>query len=425
MKLPMNAIISFNMFLRKGLIKFLLMMALASCTNIPAGKEVKNGSNRDTFTCAMHPQIIRNEPGNCPICGMILVRKENASREVSQLDLSVLLRPTNSYVISQIPVTTIQKATKPIILEALGKVDYDSRYISIISARISGRIEKLYVKYRYEHIHTGEPIMDIYSPELATTQQELLFLVKNDPENQVLIRAAEQKLELLGLTDDQVKSIMQTGRVKHAITVYSNSTGHIHEALGMNPNSSPAQQEMPLTSLTEGLSIKEGMYVEKGQAVFQVNNTDKSWVILNLFSDQAPMVGVGTSVTLIPETAPGKKFQSRISFMEPFYRPGSRTITARVYFDNANLQIPVGSQVKATMEVLSGEADWLPRDAVLTLGLNHVVLLKQDNGFRVHSVQTGQLSANEVQIMNGLSVKDSVAANAQFLMDSESFIKTK
>jgi Cu(I)/Ag(I) efflux system membrane fusion protein len=382
-------------------------------------------SNVDTFTCAMHPQIIRTEPGNCPICGMKLVKKENANREVAQIDLSTSLKPTNTYVISQIPVTTIEKNTKPIIIEALGRVDYDTRYVSSISAKVSGRIEKLYVKYRYEHIHKGHPVMDIYSPELVTAQQELLFLLKSDIDNTTLINAAKQKLLLLGLSNEQLQQVIQSGKVKQTVTVYSNHTGHIHEAINMEQNSSNMPTEMSMTSQTEELPIKEGMYVEKGQTVFQVYNTDRSWILLNLFADKATLIKVGTPVTLVAETAPGKEFREKISFIEPFYRSGSKTITARIYFNNTQLQIPIGSQVKAKMQVMSNESYWLPRDAVLSLGLNNVVLIKQDAGFKVHALQTGITAGNEIQILSGLTPKDSVASNAQFLMDSESFIKTK
>jgi Cu(I)/Ag(I) efflux system membrane fusion protein len=135
----------------------LISFSFIGCVSNTSKKQGNTLSLVDTFTCAMHPQIIRNEAGNCPVCGMKLVKKENAGREVSQVDLSALLKPTNTFVISQIPVTTIKRTVKPITIDALGRVDYDTRYVSSISARVSGRIEKLYVRYRYEHIHKGYP----------------------------------------------------------------------------------------------------------------------------------------------------------------------------------------------------------------------------------------------------------------------------
>jgi len=417
-------LLTYNEHLFK-VIMLLISLAVISCVNNPSQKQANAIVITDTFTCPMHPEIIRTEPGSCPICGMALVKKENANQEIAQIDLSTLLKPTDTYVISHIPVTTIEQAAKQITIEALGRVDYDTRYTNTISAKVSGRIEKLYVRYRYQHIHQEHPVMDIYSPELVTAQQELLFLLKRDPENTTLIDAAKQKLLLLGMSSNQLQQVIQSGKAKQTVTVYSSYTGHIHEAMSMDRNPIKSPPEMQTASQTEELPIKEGMYVEKGQSVFRVYNTDNSWVLLNLFADQASIVKVGMPVTLIPETAPDKEFQSKVSFIEPFYRSEAKTVAVRIFFNNKEMQIPIGSQVKAKIEAMTSETDWLPRDAVLSLGLNSVVLLKQDNGFKVHPVKTGITTATEIQILNGINTADSVASNAQFLMDSESFIKTK
>lgn len=379
----------------------------------------------DSFTCPMHPQIIRNQPGTCPICGMKLVLKAAASREQSQLDLSSLLRPANHFVLSQISVTSIVRESKAITIDALGSVDYDMRNVGAISSRVSGRIEKLYVKYRYQHIHKGSPVMDIYSPELVTGQEELLFLLGHDPGNETLINASKEKLYLLGIGKDQLAQLMATGKAKRSITVYSNYSGHIHEAANMDGNGRSSTAEMESPVVTEDLAIKEGMYIEKGQTVFQVNNTDRSWVILSLYGDKAGLVKTGTPVSMVPETTPDKEFEGRIGFIEPFFRAGSKTTSARIPFDNSQLKIPIGTQVKATIKLNSSESFWLPREAVLSLGLNNIVLLRDHDGFRVHPIRIGQAVGDDVEIISGLGSQDSVALNAQFLIDSESFIKTK
>src|SRR5258706_9962928 len=111
----------------------------------------------DIYTCPMHPQVMEHHPGNCPICGMTLVKKEFSTAEAknSTVDLHTLLQPTNSAVVSGIPVTALLQTSQSLPIEVLGRVDYDTRRVQTISARISGRIEKLYVKYRYQHVHMG------------------------------------------------------------------------------------------------------------------------------------------------------------------------------------------------------------------------------------------------------------------------------
>src|SRR5882724_4156388 len=169
--------------------------------NIPA---------KELWTCSMHPEIIRDKPGNCPICGMELVKKVDEATAIHDIRLNDLLQPTDRFVVSSIPVTTIKRSTEQIEIDALGTIAYDTRLINTISARFSGRIEKLYVKYRYQHVMKGQRIMDVYSPELLTTEQELLFLLKNDADNSSLINAAKQKMLLLGMSEGQLQQIINT-----------------------------------------------------------------------------------------------------------------------------------------------------------------------------------------------------------------------
>ncbi len=400
----------------------IISFTMTGCKSNPDNKKVSaNAGIEEIYTCPMHPQIIKHEPGNCPICGMPLVKKENASREISEVDLSTLLQGDNNTVVSSIPVTTMQFANQQIQLEALGSVAYDTRFMKTIAARVSGRIERLYIKYRYQPIRAGDKVMDIYSPELLTGQQNLLFLVKNDPTNSTLINAAKQKLLLLGMNNRQLQKIISNNKALLSVTIYSNYSGHVHEVGNM---SNTSQQIIPM-NVTDELSIKEGMYVEKGQPVFQVNNMDNVWVNLNFFPGQNSLIKVGLPVTIIPETAPGKKIQSRIGFIEPFYKNDSKTLSARVYLNNSTLMIPVGSQVKATLNINTTHNNWLPKGSVLSLGINKIVFLKKGNVFKAHLISTG-ISANDlIQITDGLNTQDSVAVNAQFLIDSEGFIKVK
>jgi len=384
---------------------------------------VENVQKKELWTCSMHPEIIRDKPGTCPICGMELVRKEENSTAINNIQLNDLLQPTDRFVVSSIPVTTLKRSAELIEIEALGTVSYDTRLVNTISARVSGRIEKLYVKYRYQHVMKGARIMDIYSPDLLTTEQELLFLIKNDPTNYSLINAARQKLLLLGMSESQLQQIIQTQKPSLFVAVYSNYGGHIHEAGNTMPGMNNREQKLDISRTTEELPIKEGMYIEKGQTIFQVFNTDRSWVLLNIYPEYQNLVRTGDPVRIIPETVPANNFRAKIDFIEPFYRKENKTLTARVYFNNTQLQIPIGSQIRATVFVNAKEANWLPKDAVLSLGVDKIVFKKIDGGFQAHKVETGLAYKNQIQILSGLMASDSVAANAQFLTDSESFIK--
>jgi membrane fusion protein, copper/silver efflux system len=405
---------------------FILLIAYTGCKNNKAPHtEYKTEVVKDIYTCSMHPEIIRDKPGNCPICGMRLVKKERDGKKSDGAEIEALLKPTNEFVISSIPVTAIQKREEDIEIEALGKIAYDTREVGSISSRVAGRIEKLYVRYRYQKISKGQHILDIYSPEIMTAQQNLLFLLKNDPTNITFIQAAKEKILLLGMSNQRLKQIIQTGKPSLTIAVYSNYSGHIHEAInGGNMNSSKSAMN-DISLITEELSLKEGMYLQKGQSVFTVYNPDRAWAILNIYGENQSLIKTGNIVRIIPETAPDMGFSAPLDLIEPFYQKESKTLTARVYFNNAALKIPIGGRVKATIVGNTKDAYWLPEEAVVSLGLDKAAFKKTGEGFKAIKINTGITHKNHVQVLSGIKETDSVAMNAQYLMDSESFIKIK
>ncbi|MEO6253970.1 MAG: efflux RND transporter periplasmic adaptor subunit [Ferruginibacter sp.] len=405
---------------------FLFVITACSCNNNKDPHAIhKSEAVPDIYTCPMHPEIIRDKPGNCPICGMALVKKEKGGQKSTDVELESLLKPTNEFVISSIPVTGIAKKEQQLEIEALGNIVYDTRQVGSISSRVSGRIEKLYVRHRFQKISIGQHILDMYSPELMIAQQNVLFLLKNDPANTTFIQAAKERLLLLGISSQQVQQVIQSGKPSLRIAVYSNYSGHIHEAAVNNSMNTTPGTMNDISLLTEELSLKEGMYLQKGQSIFTVYNPDRAWAILNIYGENQHLVKTGNIVRVVPETAPDRDFRATINFIEPFYRKESKTLTARVYFDNSILKIPIGSQVRATIFGNNKEAYWLPKDAVVSLGLDKVVFKKTEGGFTVKKINTGITYNNLTQILSGLTEKDSVAVNAQYLMDSESFIKVK
>jgi len=378
------------------------------------------------YTCPMHPEVESDKPEKCPICGMALVKKGSTSENSDSLNLEKLLRPTNEFVISTVPLIAMTTEEVPIEIDAYGMVEYDTRMIGSISSRVEGRVEKLYVRNRYQSVTKGQRIMDIYSPELLTAQQNLLFLLRNDSENQMMINASKQKLLLLGMSASQIQEIIRKGKPAYSVAVFSNYSGHIHDAgesTPMNAVNSPSGMS-PLNPNTLELSIKEGMYVKKGQTVLSVYNSGRVWALLNIYPENINSVRKGLSVVITPETAPDSKIRGTVDFIEPFFREGSKTLTVRVFFDNTSSRIPVGSQVTAKIFGSSQKGYWLPKASVISFGINKAAFLKTNGGFVAHPIKTGLELGNKIQVISGLSADDSVAVNGQYLMDSESFIKT-
>ncbi len=354
------------------------------------------------------------------------MKMESDSSTSHDVSLHTLLQPTSGFAISSIPAITLIKKEEHIEINALGYTAYNTNEVGAISARVNGRIEKMYVKYRYQLIKKGQKIMDIYSPELLTAQQNHLFLLKNDAANYSLINASKQKLLLLGFSAEQLQQLIKTQKPLLTVSVYSRYSGHIHEALNQVMSkdiTAPASMNGALSLTTEELSLKEGMYLQKGQTVFRVYNANKIWALLNIYSSDQVFIKTGNKVSIVPESRPEKTFQSSIFFIEPFFRPGSKTLTARVNIDNSELQLPIGSQVKATIFSTPVNAAWLPKEAIVSLGFEKIVFVKSGNGYKAQKVTTGVANNNLIQVTGGITPADSVAVNAQFLMDSESFIK--
>jgi Cu(I)/Ag(I) efflux system membrane fusion protein len=326
-------------------------------------------------------------------------------------------------------------------------ITYDPRLVNNISARFSGRIEKLYVRFNFENISKGQRIMDIYSPEILTEQQNLIYLLKDISNDVARINSTKQKLQLLGFTAGQLKEIETTKRPLNPLPIYSPYSGHIHDIgigtgvvttepsmnSGMNSglnkgitSSSQLTIENLPSSQTAALTIKEGMYLQSGQPVFAVYDVDQVWAMLAIFPQDAALIKIGDKVSITAETNPTHVISSSIHYIEPVAGQNASTIRARVYLRNAeDLHLKIGTLLSAKITSTEIEGLWLPRNAVVNLGQKQIVFIKTENHFKTKAIQTGMVTDSLVQIISGLTGDETVAANAQFMVDSESFIQTE
>lgn len=358
-------------------------------------------------------------------------------------ELGGLTQPANRTVFSEVKtISPLYKKINP-AFKATGVITYDPRLVNNISARFSGRIEKLYVRSNFENITKGQRIMDLYSPEIVTTQQNLIFLLNNSSNDETLLNASKQKLLLLGLTQEQLKQIETNRKLINPIPVFSPYNGHIHDigtnneitsassitngmSLGMNSQattSSQIQIENLPTSSTSSLTIKEGMYIQSGQALFSVYNTSQVWAILNVFPQDAAFIKIGNKVEISAETNSSNIVYSTISYIDPVTGENASAIKARVYLQNAdNLNLTIGTLLTAKIFPSEINGLWLPCNAVVNLGQKQVVFLRKENYFMAKEILTG-IVIDSLVLVKGLIGDDQVAANGQYMVDSESFIK--
>jgi Cu(I)/Ag(I) efflux system membrane fusion protein len=404
---------------------FTALLFVTACSNPKPSADQVQVQSKLKYTCPMHPQIVEDHPGNCPICGMKLVKKSAEGGKKIGIRLSTVLHPVNSDVISDIKAITPQAKEIATTITGEGYIDFDTRTYNNIAARITGRIEKLYIKYAFQQIHAGQRIFDIYSPEMVTAQQDLIFLSRNSANDLALVSAAKQKLLLLGMTASQVSEVLKTGKAFYSLPVYSPYTGHVHDMphteMGVTTT---VQQSSDFTSNLP-LSIKQGMYVTKGQNLFNVVNPHKLWALIKIDPSSLGRLRLNQEVTMMLPDLAGKVIKGRVNFIEPTLQNGDKATSIRVYLENMDHDLKVNSLLKATIQTGNEKGLWLPRTALLDLGQRKIVFLKVGPIYQAHQVNAGMLNGNQVQIIKGLTIRDSVASDAHYLTDSESFIKTE
>jgi len=418
---------------------FALLVAVATSCN--KGKEE---AAHETYTCPMHPTVISDQPGTCPVCGMDLVRKARPGEEVEITeDLAKLIKSPNESVVASIRTIKGEYKSLPVSTEALGVVTYDTRNIYTIPTRMGGRLEKVYLKYAFQQVSKGQKVAEIYSPELLTAQRELLFLLENDAENQALIQGATERLKLLGATQAQINDLVKSKDPKNTFAIYSPYDGYIISERQQAPVApSPAATPSTGGGMNDGMGassgvsappmsgqpantgdglIREGSYVASGQTLFTVVNPSALRIELNIAATLTGTVRKGGKVML--DFGDQHNDAGTIDFVQPFFNKGQDFLTVRVYTQHTD-RLHIGHLVKAVIEGQAVEALWVPREAVVHLGVEDVVFVKEKNVFRAKKVVTGVRTGGYVEIREGLSSAHDIAGNAQYLVDSESFIKT-
>lgn len=418
-------------------------------------------SDHDEYTCPMHPQIVQDKPGSCPICGMDLVKKVTAGGDslTVNADLKALLQPTNSVVVANIATVQPEQRSAAVSVQANGIVTYDTRRLYTIPARFGGRVEKLYVRVNYQPIRKGQKLLELYSPDIVTAQRELLYLLSADAGNAPLIAAAKQKLRLLGVTDGQIDELTRTRKPSYALAVYSPYDGYVVEESAGTPampsaggmgsagtssgmgggggmsggGSTPATDEITFATPTPApggggiggpLLLREGQYVQTGQTLFRVVNPSRLWAEFRLYARDAAGIKPGDELTITFDQTGEATRRARVSFVVPFIEGNGQFVTVRAYLPGSG-SVRVGQLARATLRRAGIQGLWLPATAILDLGNEQVAFVQQPDAahtFRPVRVQTGQQTGGYVTITSGLTGEQVVARNAQFLIDSESFV---
>mgnify|MGYP000862289937 FL=1 len=412
-------------YIKYGLLLDLVIISVVAYLFI-SKKEKHAANSHETFvyTCSMHPKIIRNQPGNCPICGMTLIKKMTNNHMEEDQNIDNVIKPTDNYIVGEFQTTTAVDSIISSDFTLPGMITYDPNSSANISAKVSGRIEKLYVNFKYQSIVKGQKLFDLYSPELLTEQQNFIYILSNDSENNTLVEAVKQKLLLYGMSKSQITSLAKTKTINPKITVFSPSNGIVVGNETMDGATGSSMQNNNISN-TEKLGVKEGDYIEKGKIVFKIANTDKVWGVFNIPQGYSGLVKINQAINIKTELNNDREIKAQINFIETQMNPAEKTNRIRVYLNNNNRALPIGLRLQGTVNTSAIQGIWIKKEATVSTGNKNIVFIKQQNGFKATAVKTGLVIGDYIQIINGISTKDIIAKNAQYLIDSESFIKTE
>src|SRR3954471_15135780 len=304
------------------------------------------GAREIEFYCPMHPDVIRSEPGQCPKCGMPLVKRKRGVPTTLPADVLARVQLTPQRIaLANVQTTAVEPRELSRRVDAVGLLDYDETRLSRLSARVAGRADELFVTYTGQSIKRGEPIYSLYSPEVYTAQREYLLARKRvndlpagttsmDTRNDAtaVYNASLQKLALWGMTTEQLDQLDhefdETGKIPTHLTVTS-----------------------PIDGIVVGKQITQGQYLTVGDAPYTVADLSDLWLQVKLYERDIPLVNIGDPVTVRVEAMSSETFDGVVAFKAYALDPMTRTLDARVVVKNPGFALRPGMFADAVVQV--------------------------------------------------------------------------
>ncbi|HSP87956.1 MAG TPA: efflux RND transporter periplasmic adaptor subunit [Ignavibacteriaceae bacterium] len=375
------------------------------------GKD-KNSNEEVIYYCPMHPEVTSDKPGVCPICHMDLVKKNSDEKMDDSVDGSINLN-NNKIILANISTVKVVKENLKNVISSYSYLDFAEQNKKLITARFNGRIEKLFIDNTGDYVKKGSPLFEIYSPDLVQAQNDYLIgfnqkqnmkliSYSQNKDDDPLLKSARKKLELFGITGNQIDELEKTGEVKMTMTYFSPIDGTVIEK-----------------------KVQEGMYVNEGSVIYDISDLSTLWNISEVFENDLGQIKEGSKVQLSLQSYPGETFEGRVSLIYPVVNPQTRTVKVRSIVQNKGNKLKPNMFGETKFEINLGESLVVPVEAVLFTGERKLVYVKVDkNSFSAREIETGFKSDNKFQILSGLNEGDEIAATGAYLIDSESQLRS-
>jgi Cu(I)/Ag(I) efflux system membrane fusion protein len=350
------------------------------------------------YVCPMHPQIIKDEPGTCPICGMDLVEK--LMDPMTGKYPEVALTPAVVQTLG-VRTATVERGTLWKYIETLGRITYDETRLAHVHPRAEGWIESLSLRAEGEPVRAGQELAELYAPAILNAQVDFLLAQDRNAADRrrVSTDKARNILRLLDVPDDVIAAIEREGEPRNRVPIRA-----------------------PIDGIVTQMMARDGMYVTEATEMFTIADLSKVWVMVDIYEFQIDWLTEGLSAEMRVPARPGRAWEGEVDYLYPELDPMSRTLRVRLVFDNPDLALK--PNMFADVVIYGGpkrDVLKIPAEALIATGEREsVVTVLGDGRFQPVDVVTGMQRAGEVEILSGLEEGDEIVVSGQFLIDSES-----
>ena len=374
-------------------------LLLFACCVLAACSQNKKQAAIEKYTCPMHPQIVQDKPGTCPICGMDLVLMSTVTASDSSITL-------NESQIKLANITTEQASYSDIGLTTIitGKIMVNEDQTEIVSSRVAGRIEKLFFKEMGRSALKGEPLYEIYSEQLQTLQQEYLLALRQfegmkQQRYESFLKSSEKKLILLGMTQQQVNRLAKDKEINSRVTFVS-----------------------PVSGIVTRIDAAEGQYISEGSNLYRIEKLDQVWVEGELYPAESSLVKMGDKLKVKVEGFENR-IEGRIVFLSPEYKQSRQVNIVRVLIANPNHEFNIGMQANIYVTRLGKNAITVPVDALMRDAKVSRVWVAEDSVFHLRLVKVGSENSEQAEILEGINENENVVVTGAYLLYSELVLK--
>ena len=377
-------------------------------------------SNKGLYTCPMHPQIVSDHPGQCPICGMDLVlrsslekKDEHTGKDNLGADVHTVSLSPSEQVLANVRTEKVRTMEFAGEKTFNGYVKINEKNFSHIATAVAGEIRTMYVNFEGQSVTKGQPVIEIYSPELVSTQKEYLLALNNLQQVRKsgnvmaieqaagLVDASKQRLILLEMTHSQIDELERTQQVKTTITEYAKFSGIVTKKY-----------------------VHVGHWAAAGEDIYDVADLSTVWVMANVYESDMQYIKSGQTALISTSAYPDEVISAKINFIEPIFNQESRTMEVRIDVANKNLKLKPDMYVKVKLNTYEQQSIGVPKNAVIRTGERNIVYVEKEPGiYEPREITIGYEQSGYFAVTSGLKEGESVVSSGGFLIDSETQIE--